>query len=215
MKRLVNPTQEDWFDLWCEDAIKLGYIKKVVKTEDLAPYILAEKVKAYRTVVDKKGRITQKEYTLMEGSEYTPDRLIWWTDKSEGIFFYDRKEPPVGELPFFWAECAFDGYFSQLEVKSPPGSGNRNSSDASFRVKQKWVWQKFDKYIQKVVNLPVKDRATPGIYLWLNTYTPTRYFMSDGLTTRRTISKNVKQTRTIMEFVAMMEAKNKLNNGTI
>lgn len=209
MEILDNPSQEEFFDLWCEELIKEGYIKKVLKQEEI-PFsiVLFDGLKQTARI-----RMTNRTQTLLEPVTYKPDRVILWEDKSRGIFFTPLEE---------YRECYFVGQYipmydgcwmSPAEVKAPPGYGGGNSSDVSFAVKQKWVYAKAKIFVNKVFNYPnalvkmtKKGKLTgkrkykrPDPYLWMMTFTPTRYFYTDRKFDTRIISKW--PARTLQEFL--------------
>ena len=196
MDKLKNPTLEDWFDVWCEELIDTGYIQQVIKTEDLPKMVLSDKVyveEEYEKVLYKgtKRESIQKrtrKKVRLEGITYRPDRLIIWAPKAKGLFHIPIEEDSV-DNSLFLSHKKGDLVYTPIEVKAPPGYGGRNTSDASFAVKQKWVWAVHKILVQKVYLYPLKSGKKIKDYLWLNTFTPTRYLWTDGLTTKRTISK--------------------------
>jgi hypothetical protein len=91
------------------------------------------------------------------------------------------------------------GHVSYVEIKAPPGYGGRHNSDAAFAVKQKWLWDQDSIYINKTYNYPNKTVKDVSPYLWLKTFTPSRYLFTDKLTKKRIIS-NWKP-RSLQEFI--------------
>lgn len=195
MKKFKNPTQEFLFHLWIEEMVKAGFILQY--EANLTPFVLFE------------GR-KEEGITILNPTQYTPDGRIIWAYKAKGIFFITIDEIEDFKHVYFIAEeydeieSKSEGtvetyYSSYLDVKSPPGSGGRNSSDASFIPKRSWMWDKFGIHINKVYNYPndfVKKggkrttRMKPTrLYLWAHTFTPKRYLWTDMLTKMRSISK--------------------------
>lgn len=199
MEELINPSQEEFFDMWCDELIARGYIKRVLKQDDIpAAIVLYDGLKQ-----DEVRRLTRRKQTLLEQVTYKPDRVILWEYKAKDIFF-----TPHGQ----WKECYFIGHhiemyggcwMSPAEVKAPPGYGGSNSSDARFGVLQKWVYEKAGIFVTKVYNYPnalvkvtkkgnptgVRRYKNPAPYLWASTFTPTRYFYTDKKFDLRVISK--------------------------
>ena len=227
MKKLNNPTQEELFDLWCEDAIKAGYIDWVEKK--VSSHTLTEGLRTAKTETrtlykgtKREKEVKRKKYkTVLAESSYGPDRIIGWNPKAMLIFH----TPIVDTIEFPWKETyfysqynnAFDCDISIIDVKAPPGYGGANCSDVSFSLIRKWIWYTEKIFINKVVNYPnsvIKDKKTkvfkkfknPDPYLWMSTYTPSRYFKTDGLTKDRTISNW--EARTIKEFENELLSKN-------
>lgn len=187
-------TQEELFQLWCDDLIAAGYIQSVIEHKDIKPFVLYPGLVKSRevTVYSPKKNIPKKiveKKTLLEPIQYTPDRVIIWDIKARGVFFNTKEEFP--ETYFVGHEYVTGSgkFFSLVEVKAPPGYGNKHGSDQSFRVKQKWVWEKYNLYVNKVYNYPNKRVKVTTPYLWLSTFTPDRYFYTDKKMEPRTISR--------------------------
>lgn len=196
MTPLDNPSQEDWFDIWAKVLIDNGYISKILKASEMEPMPLFEglfKEISYTKVLYKGTKREQiktytKKITILEPIKYTPDRFIIWAEKAQNLLFTDL-ESYNNEGPYFIAKNYKGKYISLIEIKAPAGYGGRNTSDASFRVKQKWLYEKYKLYTQKIMLYPnSKKSVNPRNYLWLSTFTPGRYLFTDKLTKNRTIS---------------------------
>lgn len=201
MKRWENfPTQEELFDLWCEEAIEAGYIvyvDKLPKPLELTPevaYTWSTERIVYKGTSREDNRVDQHKRVLFNNMTYRPDRIIYWTFKAKNILFRGIEEWKKPGDEFFYGHFDFDQnyWWSAVDVKSPfPG---KNCSDATFDVKKKIVWDKFRIYINKSVNYPVKEkkRKRPRKnfkgFLWPMTWTPKRYIYSDKLTLKRKIT---------------------------
>jgi len=221
---LTSPSQEDWFDFWADDLVKATFINKVLK-QDIKGWEIypGEKLEyeepkiLYEGTDRERVKMVKKSYTLHRPVHYTPDRVIFWNPKAEGIFFTDVEKIVLGEVKYFIAHKLPDGRFiTVLDVKSP--FGGMNSSDVSFSIKKKWVWVKERIYVNQAVMHPVKPLKNVNKYLWVMTFTPNRFLYTDKLSTRknkpvpyRTIpnKKGVPnwEVRTLAEFIT---AKNPL-----
>jgi hypothetical protein len=195
MQILDNSTQEELFDLWCEELIKKGYIKKVLKQEEISWIILfnaliqtreVNKVLYAGTPKEKVKVVTEKN-TLLNEVKYRPDRLIFWDKSAKDLFFTDINDYQTCYMVGQYSSKE-DAYMSAVEVKAPPGYGGKHGSDESFRVKQKWVMTKSYVYVNKVYNYPNKKVKNTKPYLWLETFTPERYFYTDKKLDLRKIS---------------------------
>ena len=179
MDKLYNPTQEQWFDIWCQELLDAGYLDEVVKHPDVPTFQLFE---GYSRPYAK------KKNTIMQPTTYTPDRILKWNDKANGIFFV-----PFGADNSRWDECYFNAhheihggfYYNIIEVKGP--TGNQAAYGTKFMFTQKWLWQNSSQYVQKVMLSPIKPLKNNLQYLWATTFTPRRYLMTDKLTKKRTI----------------------------
>lgn len=203
MDRIEVPlTEEQWFLEWCIELVQAGYIYKVLFDKEVMPLTLFERLN--RTGTKKK---------ILDSVTYKCDVLIYWNLKAAGIF-YTPFSVDVKKTTHFWGHATDDGkYLSPVEVKAPPGYGNRNSSDQSFSVLQKWVYAKFGIMINKTYNYPIsvikypkkhivnkkkvnhpkanmfKRFKNPEPYLWMMTFTPDRYLYTDKTLVPKTISK--------------------------
>jgi len=177
MQVLDNTTQEEWFDMWCEELIQAGYIDEVVTHPDVPTF---ELFPGYSKPYGKKKNI------IMNKVVYTPDRIIKWNKKAMYIFF----------AAFNWGNdkwdtCYFNAmlepnkgfYYSLVEVKGP--TGNQKAYGQDFKFTQKWLWANTEQYVQKVMLAPAKVIKNPYQYLWAMTFTPERFLYTDKLATNR------------------------------
>ena len=177
MQRLENPTQEQWFDIWAEEAIEAGFIDEVVREPDVPTFVLFE---GYKRPYKKKQNI------IMRPVVYTPDRIIKWNIKAQGILFIPL-EAANQELE----KCYFNPqkhptenyYYSLLDIKGP--SGNQKAYGSDFRFTQKWLWANTKQYVQKVMLAPSRVLKNPKGYLWHDTWTPERFLYTDKLHTTK------------------------------
>ena len=196
MKKWRNPTQEEIFDCWAEELIKHSFIEKYIKVPTsmvLLPaeeYIERTQRTVYKGTKREKVVIDEKRKVLFEEMTYRPDRIIYWAPKAKDVFFQDIKLWKTRpKTAFFYAD--FDqnepGWWSAIDVKSP--FQGKNCSDATFDVKKKLLWSRFNIYINKCIQYPAKKkkRLNKKHYLYTHTFTPTRYLYTDGLTKARTI----------------------------
>jgi len=159
--------------------------------------IATEKV-IYKGTKREQVKTTVETKPFMSEVTYTPDRTIIWNSKAKNIFYTDLDEYLVGKVhkaPILLADLNSKlEMVSYVDVKAPPGYGNRHGSDVSFSIKSKWIWESYSAYINKVYNFPNKKVANIQPYLWLKTFTPKRYLYSDKLVKLRTIKNWVPKT---------------------
>jgi len=199
MKAFIKqPTQEEWFLMWAEEAKVNGFISSIILGTDTEPYPLTEPVTLFynKEVVKYKGTKREKvdrivkQNTILNGSSYRPDFVIRWTDKARGVLFssiHHDVNDIVDKKTYFIANEASDGsFYSVLDVKSP--FRGKNSSDVSFSLNRKLVWVKYHVFVNKVINYPTKKMKHPKGYLWVDTFTPTRFFFTDKKLDRKIIS---------------------------
>tara|TARA_R110000772_G_scaffold182375_2_gene293632 strand:+ start:2773 stop:3468 length:696 start_codon:yes stop_codon:yes gene_type:complete len=189
MQLLDNTTQEEWFDMWCEPLIELGYIDEVVTHPNVPTFEL------FPGLSKPYGKVKN---VILSSTAYTPDRIIKWNNKSMGIFFtpFVRYED--------WDKCYFKPqyttpsvlpsefesgkgfYYSLIEVKGP--TGNQKAYGSDFKFTQKWLWANTQQYVQKVMLAPAKlfkQEKSWLPYLWSMTFTPERFLYSDKLATNK------------------------------
>jgi hypothetical protein len=123
------------------------------------PFILSEKV-TYNYKEILKTKTNDKEGFLLHPHSYQADFLIYWNSIAEHIFFASlSNNDQVTNYPFI-----ANGEKSKWSVIDVKGTfaGPHNNSAISFPLDQKWVYQKYNIYVQKII--PVK--------LFAKTFTP-------------------------------------------
>lgn len=187
MQVLDNTTQEEWFDMWCEELIEAGYIDEVVTHPDVPTF---ELFPGFSKPYGKKKNV------IMNNVIYTPDRIIKWNCKAAGIFYTpfdgDNKDwdssyfkpqyNPDSSLPSAY-KPGEGFYYSLVEVKGP--TGNQKAYGQDFKFTQKWLWVNTQQYVQKVMLAPAKVIKNPYQYLWAMTFTPNRFLYTDKLATNK------------------------------
>jgi len=160
---MVNPLQlksaEELHFFWYLSELKeCGYIDEF--------YYEPEPIKLSGTIeveVEKqlKTKVKIEKKTLLQGHEYTMDFIIYWNPNAFGCFHNndDTRFP-------FYATLENEVSISYVDVK---GSWNMHNMNRLFAVNQKWVYDKFGIYIQKIV--PEK--------LFKQTFTPRRFLTTD------------------------------------
>lgn len=79
---LMDSTEEVYFAHWLDDAIKAGWVEKwlyVTVPFQVCPPVKCPWVKT--TVLKTKTKVEEKEFTLLQDLEYTPDFKVKWTEK--------------------------------------------------------------------------------------------------------------------------------------
>ena len=197
MENIENPTQEWWFLRWVEEAIAAGYIEKYTQEEDMPTFTLFEglfrewheRKTVYKGTEREKTRTLTHSHVLLKPCTYTPDGFIVWTEKANRVLFASVNDPIVIQKQFYFKANLIKGkYVTVLDVKAPTGT-NRHS-DTPFSFTRKWMWQRHGLFVNKVMLAPPpqgkkKTSAVPKGYLFNETWTPNRYFMSDKLTKKR------------------------------
>ena len=204
MDRIDGWSEEDWFACWAEQLKQAGFIHNYLVGKEVEPLTLFKRLDR---VTDK------KKVKILDSVTYKCDVLVYWTAKAKDIFFQEFSvEDP--KRTYFWAHKVdnSDLWCSPAEIKAPPGYGGMNTSDASFTILHKWVYDKFGIMINKVYNKPTqvikypkthivkgkkvphpqrgmfKRFKNPDPYLWMMTFCPERYLYTDKKLEPRRIS---------------------------
>lgn len=203
-------SQEHLFDLWAQDSVLRGFLLNFYTQEDNYTWIIQEPTYIHYTLERTvyKGKKNEKivhdkkKYKVFDGIKYTADRLLMWHEKSHGVFFKTLEDISNGlHLDcYFIAHKVGNVFVSYLDVKAPPSPKIQNCSDVSFRLKSKMIYRQFNVIINKVYLLPTGKWNSDSKYLFLATYFPYRYLVTDKLTGMRKLTK-YKQVLNIDHYV--------------
>ena len=192
-------SQEGFTDLWLSDCKLRGYVRDYYEQEDSYTWTIMEDqyeyYKEFRTVFKgtKREEVREeiKKHKIFARVEYTPDRTITWEDKAHGVFFKTLEDISNGKYLdcYFIAHKTSNVHVSYIDTKAPPTARAMNCSDASFRIKSKWLWEKYKIVINKVYNYPTGKKFSPGKYLYIKTFTPFRFLLTDTGQSMRGINK--------------------------
>lgn len=131
--------EELQFYYWLEEALANNLVKAF--TYQPSEFYLSDKLTINRTVESKKGKIKEKEFSLLQPHIYTADFKIIFTD----TFLNQIKNTDAEKYFKYILTTNMDVFF---DIK---GSFNRNGGDRVFSVNQKWVYQKYNIFIYKIV----------------------------------------------------------------
>lgn len=184
---------EQYFEWWLDDCIKYGFIESYSRESEefklFDPY-KAGRLKHYKTKMPK-----LEEFNLLPGATYNFDYKIVWNKKAEFILYsptdFLSEGLPTMLYPdtFFWAQETINGnYVSYTDVKPPAKAAQYQAitSYHTFPFVQKILLEKYGLFVQKVIPIPMKGSGL-STSLFPNTFTPSRYFFTDGGQQRRKI----------------------------
>lgn len=120
-------------------------------------------------VYDKplKTKSKEIEVTLLSEHRYQADFYFFWTESLNGRFYSSINSRFSLNYPFITNQSQKSGrYFSIVDVK---GTFNQNDAYRRFSIDQKWVYQRYGLYVQKII----------PVHLFKNTFTPKRYLFTD------------------------------------
>jgi hypothetical protein len=186
-KELYDSWEEYYFSEWLKELQEAGYIKETEyhppaltlaePVDYMVKRVLHRKRVANNTLIDAK--------TLMREHTYQYDWKITWAPKAEGIL-YCRLDGFIENLSIFFAEERNSEIVSYIDIK---GSFSNSSLDTRFPLNQKWVFQKYGIYVQKVVLVKSVKKGVRKVYsgLFPDTFVPERYLMTDAQKQKRLI----------------------------
>lgn len=179
MEVAFDSKEELYFSWYLEELMEAGYLKSWEYQP--ASFILSNKVTVKKIKIGKKNN-TIVEKTILQPHEYTADFKLYWDNKAKNLFFIDIFEESENKKIPFLAQKAENGeYFSIVDVKS---NFNMQNMNRLFSVNQKWMWDKYNIYIQKII--PIGKKC-----LFSETFTPKRFLKTDKTEKDRKINYNV------------------------
>ena len=186
----TDSQEEVYFTWWLLELIKEGYISSAVykpQTFTFTSPVVAS------WMLEKKTKCIIQTAEILKGHSYTPDFLIEWTDKAEGLFFIpvalgytnpliigQYRKRPFGKIPFiaeYYEGNSLINSYSYIDVKGDFAKAYIKST-IIFPINQKLVFDKYNKIVNKA---KIPD-------LFKKTFTPEKY---------RYCNKKVDQPRTI------------------
>ena len=193
-----EPSMEDWMEYWLEELKEAGYVLSYTKS--ITPFVLTNPVVIRETFIKvlykgtKRERSEErtKDRTLLNGSTYSPDFIVSWARKADGIFITMSKVNFLkGEVPFlastkYSTRDGENSIVTPIDVKSP--FRGKNCSDATFSLNRKVVMKKYGVFVNKSILMPNRMLKKPGEYLFARTFTPTRYLFTNKTLESRKIS---------------------------
>lgn len=197
----INPI-ELYFEWWLKEMITAGYIKQFIREPETL--IAAPTVKYGRTKRFKRKDNEVEPFNLFPEVKYTYDDIIIWDESAEYLFYEEINEAKVFQFdkPQFVANRALIAFpdqnhnveereeiISYVDVKPVNNAmmGGKVTSAISFPLKQRLCWENLDIYINKVIPRPMSG-AGYKVALFVKTFTPQRYLITDGGARRRKIN---------------------------
>jgi hypothetical protein len=165
-------THELWFYWYCLELKEQGYADKIRFKEK--QYVLSDHV--IIKILDSKFK--KKSKTLLKPKIYSDDFGIAWNLKAKDIFYQTLESFPRSiNLPFI-ANLELVSHsqpVSLIDVKNP---FNKDNVKRMFKEHQKWVYEKYNLYIQDI----------DIIDLMAYTFTPRRFLLTDSKKSYRKIN---------------------------
>jgi hypothetical protein len=186
-----DSNEEEMFFQYLQELCEAGYVNSFEYQPKA--YELSDEVKYDWNKITPRKEIIQST-TLLREHIYTSDFLINWNIKAKGIFYNSLNDKvDLRKIPFVCCSEKDNEGISIVDIK--PSFDNTGTGRA-FVINAKWVWQKYQVYIQKIVVVASKNKSC----LFKNTFTP-----KAALYTKKTkkLKKYSFQTRSLEEFIEM------------
>lgn len=177
--------KNNWFSPYesPEEAYIVWYLDELAGAGIIEDYTYQPKAlslsPAFHYFWEKKLKTKTKpmKSTLLQEHVYTPDFLVQWSIPYKGVYYKDIEDVGEDKSCYFFAERnLFDGSMeSYWEVKP---AFDRNNMIRLFYINQKWIYEKYMRYVQKIIPRHVFE----------NTFTPQRYLLTDTGRQKRKIN---------------------------
>ncbi len=171
--------EELYVSWYLNELVEGGYVIKY--NYQPKPWVLSER-RIYRYGKNLKTKKKFIETTLLREHIYTPDFEVLWYEKCYGMLlknvdlfgkYVAQDRQIVNKKNPFWVndinflEITPSKLYSTWEIKP---LFDRNNMTRLFTINQKWVYDKYGVYVQKII--PQK--------LFKDTFTPQRYLLTDS-----------------------------------
>jgi len=151
----IQSDEELYTAYWLEELKDAGYIKEFIlqpASFKLADAVVFDWIKDTSTKTIK-NRFEDKKSNMLEAIEYTADAHIMWDMSAMNLFFTVDK-PRNNKCKLLIAHIGLSEdtkewvAHSYIEVKPV---FDQNNMEREFKIKQKWVYQKYNTFINLVV----------------------------------------------------------------
>lgn len=180
MLREELDSNEEWHFTWFLDELKSkGYVKDYFKIEE--GYVMSNDVKVDYIKPMKRVANKKMQQVVMRGHVYTPDFKIIWDPKALGILVQDLNSNKKITTKFICQDLE-----SIIEIK---GIWDMNNMTRLATNNIKSLYDKHGIFCQ-IIKIPT---------LFKNTFTPLRYFYTDGVNSNK--RRKIKfKTKTLNEW---------------
>ena len=188
--------EEKYFHWYLKELINCKIVTSFIYQPK--PFILFEPVSlSYRKQLQTKVKTT--DVALLQDHQYQADFMFFWNPDTSNIQeklfigLTDTLSTSYKQYPFVAnfskkRNC----YYSLIDVK---GTYNQNDAWRRFSIEQKWVYQNFKIYVQKIITHPHVTRTgkmIPMNALFSNTFLPERFLLTDKSGKKRKINYQFK-----------------------
>ncbi len=178
--------EELYFSWYLEELQEAGYIDNWAEAKT---YQLGEKI--VNTYTEQlKTKTKEKEQTILNGCEYTPDFQINWNEKAKNIFIDIWNIKHIKKnLDLLLAYETIDKIDRYTIIEIKPNFDQNNMTRLNG-INRKWMYQKYGIFVNLV--------KVPDIFK--DTFTPKKYLLTDTGKQNRIIHF---KTRTLEEYIKL------------
>lgn len=181
--------QELQFSWWLDDLVKREVVVKYYYEPSTFTLSTAKKCPYIKKMVTK---TKIESLSLLDAHVYTPDFLVEWNSKYDGVFYREIMVQKYSTKPPFFAVRSKKNnkLYTFFEVKA---DFDYNNMTRAFKINQKWLYDKHDVYVDLAI-LPEK--------LFKKTFVPQRYLFTDKTKAPRTIKFAI---RLVDDYLALLK----------
>ena len=170
--------EEKYFAWYLDELSKVEIVKRWMYESHT---FTLSKSKTYPILRQLKTKARIDQLSLMDEHVYTPDFLIEWNENALNKFvrIIQDETCPV-KCPFFAVRGKQDNkLYTFIEIKP---NFDQHGMERLFRINQKWMYDKYDLFIQLIKPLKLFER----------TFTPERFLKCDKVDRLRKIDFKIK-----------------------
>lgn len=184
-------SDEEMYSVWyTNELLSYGILKSA--TYQPPSFQLSDPIYNYYTdekIVRNKVKKVIAVKELMKAHIYTADWMYEWDtskDLSKFVIRYDEKLVR-GAVGVFQAKLIDGKLITYIDIKGAATMPSQSASGVTFPVNQKWVFSKYGIFVQKIIPIYTQKIKMKHVSkgLFVNTFTPERYLLTDGGTQRR------------------------------
>ncbi len=184
--------EERYFYWWLKELIDRKLVTSFIYQPK--PFILFEPISlSYQKQL--KTMFKTINVTLLQDHQYQADFMFFWNPdilKIKGKIFIGLKDALLTSFKHIPLIANYSKkkncYYSIIDTK---GTYNQHDAWRRFSIEQKWVYQNFGIYVQKIITHPhvtKKGKMTPMNALFPNTFLPDRFLLTDESGKKRKIN---------------------------
>jgi len=139
-----------------------------------------------------KTKVKTVHVGFLQDHTYQADFLFYWNPEYHSKIFVGHEDSLNCSIKKYPLIANFSNqknhYYSVVDVK---GTYNQNDAWRRFSIEQKWVFQKYGIYVQKIITHPQitkEGKMIPATALFPNTFVPERFLLTDKDGTKRKIN---------------------------